>query len=152
MNQDIVSQLKSLKRITPHASFAARSKAELFALTQPRVVIAPWFSLRFAGAVAFTLVLLLGAAAFAFPPRPTLSASLNEGLLTQEFNALPINIELDELTYREATKQTVASTIGEIQETEAAHLNASVIESELSSLEAESTSSKIDSLLDEVLQ
>lgn len=149
MNPNITEQLKALKRIAPHSAHAARSRAALLSAIQPKV--APWPSLQWAGAFAFALVLLF-VATFSLPAAPTLSASLNEDLLSGEFGDLPINIELQELTYRAATERTLESAISEIGETEAAHLNSSILSSELSSLEPESTSTEIDALLESVLE
>jgi hypothetical protein len=150
MNHDITTQLKALKRIAPHPAYHARSRAILLTAMNPRV--SPWHSLQWAGALAFALVLLF-VATFSLPADPTLSASLNENLLSGELNDLPINIELRELTYRAATERALQSAITEIGGTEASHLNADILTSELSSLrEAESSSSEIDALLNDVLE
>jgi hypothetical protein len=149
MNPDITAQLKALKRITPHASFAARSRAELMALTTPPHN--PWRVLEWAGAFAVALVLLF-AATFSLPPESTLSASLNEGALVGELNNLPINIELSELTYRAATEATISSAMSEIETTEAQHLNTDILSSELSAFEPEASSSEVEALLHAVLE
>ena len=149
MDHDITSQLKALKRIAPTATHAFRGRAMLLAALEPRVN--PWRSFQWAGALAFALVMLF-VATFSLPAEPTLSASLNEDLLLGELRELPINIELRELTYRAATKVTVESAIAEIGETEASHLNSEILSSELSSLEAESSSTEIDALLERVLE
>lgn len=148
-HESLTTQLKGLKRIAPHPAQRARGRAMLLAALEPRM--SPWHSFQWAGALAFALVLLF-VATFSLPAKPTLSASLNEDLLTGELADLPINIELQELTYRAATERALTSAIAEIGETEAPHLNSSVLSSELSSLETESTSSQVDALLDAVLQ
>ena len=149
MNHDITSQLKALKRIAPHPAHASRARATLLAALEP--ARAPWHSFQWAGALAFALILLF-VATFSLPAEPTLSASLNEDLLSGELSDLSINIELQELTYRAATERTVKSAIAEIGETEAAHLNPEILSSELSSLEGESSSTEIDALLERVLE
>lgn len=149
MNHDITKQLKALKRITPHTAFALRSRAELLAIATPRAH--PWRSLQWAGGFAFA-VLFLFIATLSFPAEPTLSASLNENVLTEEFEGLAINIELQELTYRAATERAIVSAIMEIEGTEGSHLNTAILSSEFSSLESEASSSQIDALLEEVLE
>lgn len=149
MDREIISQLKALKRIAPHPTYAARSRAALLASAAPR--LNPWHSLQWAGAFAFAVVVLF-VATFSLPARPTLSASLNENLLSGELNDLSINIELQELTYRAATERALQTAITEIRGTEATHLNADILESEWSSLEAEDSSSEIDGLLERVLE
>lgn len=150
MNHDIPTQLKALKRITPDAAFAARSRAMLVGIHAPRTGL--WHSLQWAGALGFALMLLFVVATFSIPARPTLSASLNAELLTGEMNDLPINIELQELTYRAATEHTLESAITEVGKTEGSHLNEDVLSSELSALESENSSSEIDALLNDVLE
>lgn len=149
MDHEIISQLKALKHIAPHPTYAARSRATLLASATPR--LNPWHSLRWAGALSFALLFLL-VATFSLPARPTLSASFNDGVLTDEFETLPINIELRELTYRAATERAVTSAITEIGATDGTHLNAAILFSELSALEPSASSSEIDTLLESVLQ
>ncbi|MFH0806588.1 MAG: hypothetical protein V1885_02600 [Candidatus Brennerbacteria bacterium] len=149
MNHDIATQLKALKRIAPHPAYVTRSRATLLAAVNPP--LSPWHSFQWAGALAFAMALLF-VATFSLPAKPTLSASLNENLLSGELNDLSINIELQELTYRAATERALASAITEIGETEASHLNTEILSSELSSLQTESTSSEIDALLERVLE
>ncbi|MBI2278823.1 MAG: hypothetical protein HYU81_02040 [Candidatus Brennerbacteria bacterium] len=152
MNPDIFEQLKALKRIAPHPAYTARARAALIAATTPHPNIGLWHALRWAGALTFALVLLFFVATFSIPARPTLSASLNEELLTGELDKLPINIELRELSYRVATEGAVQSAMREIEKTEAAHLNAEVLSSELSSLETENQQNKVDALLETMLE
>lgn len=149
MNHDIATQLKALKRITPHTAFVARSRAELLAVAAPR--IHPWRSLQWTGAFAFALLFLF-IATLSFPAEPTLSASLNENVLTEELDGLSINIELQALTYRAVTEHAIAAAITEIKGTEGSHLNTEILSSELSSLESELPSDQIDALLEEVLE
>jgi len=149
-HHDITEQLRALRRVQPHAGFAARSRANLLALQRPRV--SPWGAFRWAGALAFAVAFLF-LATFALPPKPTLSASFNEGVLTGELENLPVNIELRELSYRAVTERAISSAIAEIGETEGAHLNSDILSSELSTLEpALQGGAEIDTLLDEVLQ
>ncbi|GEM_PF-3021719 len=151
MTNHIAAQLKALKRVRPHPALMAHGRTRLLAALEPRITASPWRSLEWAGALTFALMFLF-VATFSLPAKPTLSASLNEELLSGELAELPINIELQELTYRASTERTLESAIAEITETEGAHLNSSVLSSEFSSLEAASSSSDIDVLLDKVLE
>lgn len=130
-------------------AFAVRSRAELLAIATPRV--RPWRSFQWAGAFAFALLFLF-IATLSFPAEPTLSASFNENVLTEELDGLAINIELQALTYRAVTERAITSAITEIEETEGSHLNTAILSSELSSLKLETSSSQIDALLEEVLE
>lgn len=153
MNPDITTQLKSLKRITPHPAYAARGRAMLLAAARPRVN--PWRSLQWAGAFTFAMITLFIVATLSLPAEPTLSASLNESVLAGELESLPINIELRELTYRAATERTIQSAITEISGTDdAAHLNPEILSREATKLESENSPQEraIDTLLDRVLQ
>jgi len=149
MDHHITSQLKALKRIAPHPAHAARGRVRLLATLEPRVN--PWRSFQWVGALAFASFLLF-VATFSLPAAPTLSASLNEDLLSGELSDLSINIELQALSYRAATDAALNSAIAEIGETEASHLNPEILSSELTALETESSSTEIDALLERVLE
>jgi len=89
---------------------------------------------------------------FVLPGKQVSSASLDSQKLNQEFNNLSINIQLDEISYRQDVNQTIASALSEISGTNAKHLNSSILEKEISGLKInQNQNGEIDEMLESVM-
>lgn len=156
IHREITEKLKTLQGIEPDAAFRARLKAEILSLSPKKnfVGLASLSSANvlrafsFGGiAVASVIVALV---VFA-PARTPAIASLENSQLADELSGLSINIQLEEIAYRNATDRVISSAITEIQNTETKHLNPSVIREEQENLEdVRVRNVEIDKLLGEL--
>lgn len=161
MNQkEIISQLEKLKSVNPDQAFFLRSKKTVLAIEPERQRFLGFglFSPMFLGG-AF-VVLLAVAAGFLVFFSPAITgmpayASLNSENLNKELDSLTINIQLQEIQYRQSIEKTVNSALHEVGNSETRHLSRDVLEQEKSAFNAlpsSSTSSKtIDALLDKII-
>jgi hypothetical protein len=112
-----------------------------------------WPNLRLAGAFA-SLVAVLLTSIFLFSGDSASTALASPEVLSKEFSSLNINIELQEIDYRQNVNQTIASAISEISDNKTRHLNQDVLNSENKNLDLDvmGTDPQIDQLLDSVIQ
>lgn len=153
MQYDPIEQLKKCRSITPDPAFLSHSRRLVLAATPASTRV--WFSLpalRLAGILG-VLAMVLGTSSFLFPTKPVLSSSLNADSLREEIRNT-IAIQVQEITYDQETNTAITNAIDEIKNTETKHLNTDIIEGEadLLSIEDDTDASKIDALLEEVLQ
>lgn len=137
MHYDLTQQLKRLRAIEPDRRFVARSRNLILTPAPTAPVPLRWPLVAWAtGGVAITatLVVLLATPQFSAPQR-VLASSLNQVTLESEFNNLPINIQLQEISYNQSLNQTIASAIHEIGDSSTSHLNRDLLESEGASVD-----------------
>ncbi len=154
MNDQIIRQLRRLKSIEPDPSFVLGSRRSILAIKKQEPVFAfTWPNLRFVGAFA-GLVAVLVTSIFLFSGKSAPSALASPEVLSKEFSNLNINIELQEIDYRQNVNQTITSAISEISDNKARHLNQDVLNSESNNLNLDAAGSdpQIDQLLNSVIQ
>ena len=152
MNDRIIQQLKRLREIEPEAGFAAGSRRTILAFKKEQAPILVWPNLRMVGAFA-GLVAVLSASIFFFSGQNAQEALASPEVLNNEFAALNINIELQEISYRQDVNKTISSAISEIGSTNANHMNKDVLnaESEKFNLDTLESNPQIDRLLEQVI-
>ncbi|MEK7169319.1 MAG: hypothetical protein AAB377_01795 [Patescibacteria group bacterium] len=152
MNDRIILQLKRLREIEPEAGFVAGSRRTILALKKEQVPVFVWPNLRMVGAFA-GLVAVLSASIFFFSGQNAQEALASPEVLNNEFAALSINIELQEISYRQNVNKTISSAISEIGSTNANHMNKDVLnaESEKFNLDTLESNPQIDRLLEQVI-
>jgi len=153
MNETIIKQLKKLKAIEPDANFASMSRRSILAMkTESRM---PFWKVNFrmvaglSGAVA-----ALAAWVFLFSGPSASTAFASPELLNQEFTNMNINVEVQQIDYRQNVNKTITSAISEISSNKLSHLNQEVLNSEVGSFSSDATGTdpQIDQLLDKVIQ
>lgn len=150
-NQDITEKLNSLRFIEPDAAFARTSKTLIFN-SEPAVKTWSFPVWRLASSAVLATILLTFIFYQAVRPEPVLSSSFNPQSLAQEFKNLTINVQIQEISYRQEMNQTVSSALNEVKSTNASHLNQSILQSENSVLELQdSINPEIDKLLEKVI-
>lgn len=158
MIYDPITQLKRLRDIRPDTKFAEKSRLVLLS-QKPAFSISYLFSSRkslmLTGAFVGVAAVLLLLSPFLFViQKPTLSSLNNSINLDQELNNLSINIELKEISYQNNANRTITAAITEISNTQANHLNPSILNSESEALDAgenAENSDNIDKLLERVI-
>ncbi len=152
MNDQIIKQLKRLRYIEPDAGFMSASRRSILAMRNHEPV-STWFNLRTAGIFA-GLVAVLTTSIFLFSSRSASTAMASPEVLNNEFTSLNINMELQQIDYRQNVNQTITSAISEISNSKASHLNKDVLNSESNglNLDASGTDPEIDQLLNSVIQ
>lgn len=152
MHNDLTTQLKKLRGITPDPDFSRRSKSVILALhSHPHATM---FRMPFALFTAGVVAMVLLVAVVVFPAtRPSVSiSSLNADRLAQELNTLNISVQLKEIRYQQVSNQEIASAINEIGDTRTRHLNSDVLRSEQERIEPQKTANpEIDQLLEQVI-
>lgn len=154
-------QLKLLRAIEPDRDFALRAKMEILrtAPNETRGISLPSFirtlrtpAFAWSGfALTAVLIVVVVGTPILFP-KPTMSASLSADTLLEEYNSLPINIQLKEISYDQTVNQTVSSAISEVSDTKTKHLNSELINSEANKVApVDATTSNVDSLLDQAI-
>lgn len=151
--KNLTRQLKTLSAIEPDEHFVAATRRGILALPgSPSRRI--WGALPlWATAFAMFVVSIVTATSLT-RPNPALSAVENPELLSQEFNSLTINVELQGITYHQTVNQTITSALSEISSNNMRHLNQELLRSEeehFNVLIDETDSSQIDTLLDKVI-
>lgn len=157
----IIQSLKEFKKIEPDSFFVQNSKQQILFSPQLKPQWDLPFKLAFSLAIVFVV---LGITAFSLmmieEPKSNFSANINNfdaRILSAEFNTLPINIQLEELTYNQKINETIASVLKEISENKTSNLNPQILEKEKNKLEEESPyldnspSQKIDELLNKII-
>ncbi len=155
MNQkEIIQKINKLKQILPSPELATRGRVMIFANDLPHNNnnrrVAPWLI----WASGFALAILVAAVSITNlnNSNQALAASLNPEKLTQEFNDLTINIELQNISYHQDVNQSIASALNEIGSNQAKHLNPDILQSEEQNLNLNSgTNPKIDQLLNKII-
>lgn len=152
MNDRIILQLKRLREIEPEAGFAAGSRRTILAFKKEQPPVFAWPNLRMVGAFA-GLVAVLSASIFFFSGQSAKEALASPEVLNNEFAALNINIELQEISYRQDVNKTISSAISEIGSTNVNHLNEDILnsESERFNLDAPESNPRIDQLLQKII-
>ncbi len=158
LNNQLIEQLKRLKTIEPDPIFKERGRVLILARTKK---LAPRFRfslpiLTWSGVFAAVVIILTIATADLAKPKEALSSSFDSKKLNEEFSNLNVNIQLNEIKYQQNVNQTINSALTEISQTQAKHLNQSILQKEASDLdfssETQSKSQQIDQLLDNVLK
>ncbi len=152
MEDRIITQLKKFKSIGPDAHFAAGSRRTILALRKEQPVFT-WPNFRFVGTLAGVLA-VVAASVFMFSGNSATKAFASPEMLNQEFDNMNINIELQEISYRQNVSQTISSAITEISDNKLSHLNQDILKSESGGLDLNVPDSglQIDKLLDKVVQ
>lgn len=160
MQPKIIEQLKKLKSIKPGAGFVATARQLILAAPQPRRFIFPLQILAgrsvwaLGGAVA-VLILVLTISIAGFGRVSTFSDLTNSEEIDREFKNLSINIQLQEISYRQSLNEVIASALGEISDSGPSYLKSSILERELDSLEEIGNNlekrEKIEELLDKII-
>ncbi len=149
-------QLKQLKRISPSPAFMARTKIEILA-EKPKLSYGDLFYFwmkkpAVIGSFAFIAVCI--ALVSFLSPSPTASSLQNPEMISEEMNALAINVHLKELTYQKNADSMIMAAITEIKDSKSSHLNPSILDEESSkfdSLYEQSDNENINKLLDSVI-
>jgi len=150
-NEEIKKSLSELKVVSPDAAFKRAVKAMILSRV-PEKTVSFRFPFLKIGSVLAAIILIITAFTMEFSPTPALSSSFNPGSLEKEFQGLTINVQIEEVEYRERANQTIASALNEIENTNVKHMNNSLIEGEAESIGIESaTNPEIDALLDTVI-
>lgn len=141
-HREITEKIKMLQRIEPDAVFRARVKTELLSLPpKKKLLFLTRFSSKninilrvfsFGGAAVAAIVMTF---VFFAPARTPAIASLENSQLVDELSGFSINIQLEEIAYRNAADQIISSAITEIRNTEIKHMNPSVIKEEQEKLD-----------------
>ncbi len=149
MDKNIIDKLHTLKQATsPDAEFAAHTRRLLFAIQPIPHRFPTWV---FAVTAAVILVAVSG---LLLPSSPTISSSLDAKFLQEEFNDLNINIQLQEITYRQDINETISSALDEVSGTHISHLNPDILKSEeklIDELQLENDGPRIDIMLDQII-
>ena len=124
MNQQIIQKLKKLSNIEPDPSFVEGSRRLILAMPPKRKSLVTFMPIwGWAGALAlFILVTALSYISLISVERPTVSYFFNANDLSQEFNNLSINIQLEEINYQQEIDRVIASALYEISNTNSNHL------------------------------
>lgn len=151
-NQQIIRQLNNLKTIEPEPGFIQRTRGLIFAAPaiRPRSWVWPW---AWAGALAILLLVFTLTMANPFTPRPKLSLFFNQQDLKQEFNDLTVNIQLQEINYRQNLDSAIGLALNEISDRQPDHLNTALLQKEQDALEANGVNKQkeINELLNQVI-
>jgi hypothetical protein len=154
MQPKIIEQLKKLKSVKPGTDFAAATRQLILAVPQPRRFIFPVQIWALGGAVA-VLILVLVISIAGFGRISTLSdLTTNSEEIDREFKNLSINIQLQEISYRQSVNEVIASALGEISDSGPSYLKSSILERELDSLEIGNNlekREKIEELLNKII-
>lgn len=152
-NQEIISQLKRLRELRPHAEYAATSRRAILAHSQEaRFPFSLLFQPVYAGTFALSVLLLVALSFFFIGGRTPTYASLDADALSTELEDLIINIELQEVAYSATVQETVAVALREIGNDDLPHLNTNLIENEGDLFEFQDEGNpEIEELLDTLL-
>jgi len=150
--KNLAKQLKTLSVIEPDVEFVAATRRGILVVPGKRRSmwgVAPLWATAFA-----MLNVSIITATSLTRPSPALSAVENPELLSQEFNNLTINVELEAITYRQTVDQTIASALNEISSNTMRHLNKELLQSEEERFDVlieAGNNSEIDTLLNKVI-
>lgn len=156
-NEDLIKALRAFQTLAPRADFVARGRAQFTGGPAPVLTTSPtvwfyWFK-NYWQVPAFSL-LLMAMFIFSYHLLATSTklvfSALNSEKITEEYAGL-INIQLSELKYQQKADLAIASALNEIANN-TSHLNSSVLESEIRSLDIpEGSSDNVDSLLEKII-
>ncbi len=149
---NLAKQLKTLSTIEPDEHFVAATRRGILAL--PRNRNRAWGILPLWATAFAMLVVSIVTATSLTRPSPALSAVGNPEALSQEFNDLTINVELQAITYHQTVDQTIASALSEISSNSMRHLNQELLRSEEDRFNVpvnDTNNSQIDTLLNKVI-
>jgi hypothetical protein len=152
--RQIKRQFKQYSALSPDEAYARGSRAMILSSEQNRARFSGMGFPALFGAGAFALLAFVGIyMAGVLGDRgsaPTYaSASLDAALLSEELAGLRIDIQLEEVTYRQSVHNTIASALDEISDDQISHLNQDLLWSELEALDV---SDKAGNDIDELLQ
>ena len=152
MNHDLIQKLNNLKPIAPDAVFVKKCRDALLSVRTKKSPVFNWPVFVWSGAFA-VLALAVSISVVLTAPKQAVSASLDPNKLNKEFNNLAINIQLQEISYRQNINQTITSALSEISDTNTKHLNKAILEKEKNDLNAsQPQEQKIDELLETVIK
>jgi hypothetical protein len=146
-----IENLKILKQVKPDNAFVKGTK-NLILATKPHTKHLPIWATSLALMSAF--ILLITSGIIISNQNPTISSSLNESFLTEEFNDMDLNLQIEEITYSQDIHDTIASALNEISNSKTNHMNSSIIESEndyINQLENVENEEEINNLLNRVI-
>jgi hypothetical protein len=146
-----IENLKILKQVKPDNAFVKGTKSLILA-TKPHTKHLPIWATSLALMSAF--ILLITSGIIISNQNPTISSSLNESFLTEEFNDMDLNLQIEEITYSQDIHDTIASALNEISNSKTNHMNSSIIESEndyINQLENVENEEEINNLLNRVI-
>lgn len=149
----IINQLNKLKAIEPDKDFV--QKTRILILTTPTLKptrrIWRWFLVS-AGAFAVLLLTLTLISNFAVKPK--ISAFFNQQDLKTEFNNLNVQIQLQEIAYRQNLDSVISLALNEISDKQPRHLNPMLLQKEQASLETDNINQQqkeINNLLNQII-
>ncbi len=153
MSQDLKKQLKRFRTIEPDESFLRGSKALIFSFEKKRNFTVKTYLVAWAASFALVFLVILG---YVFiPTRGNVLPLASAETLNRELADMNINITLQEVSYNNEVNQTINNAISAITSNKAPHLNGDVLQSESAKITSSTVtdqSSKIDNLLNQVLQ
>jgi hypothetical protein len=151
-NKEIIKNLKLLKEIEPDESFANRTRNIVLATTPHSRFIPAWVA---GFALAALFISLISYSFIFYNHNPSISSSLEKNFLVNEFNEMDINLQVKKITYSQDVNKTIASALSEITESQADHMNPSILEAEkeyINQLETtKGNDEEIDKLLNKVI-
>jgi len=157
MQPEIIKQLKKLKSIRPETNFVFTAKQNILTTPQKRFFTFTYFQTRFL-LTGTTIVLLLTLTLSIANLSKTSSLSKNffsnPEEITREFENLDINIQLQEINYRQNINEIIALALNEITDKEPTYLKSSILENELNSFKINNNTEKnekIEELLNKII-
>lgn len=133
--RNIKDQLKQFRMIRPDAAYVSRTRAAILA-ERPTVPVKTYFSfsrVATAGAFVFAAALLFLFASLDAPTltaKPSLSSLEDTQALQQEFDAMNITIQLNDISFQTDADKTITAAITEITDTKTQHMNPDTLRSE----------------------
>lgn len=154
MNQDIIQQLKKLKKVRPASGFQTQTRLLILAtpVAKRSIFTLPW---ALAGSLAAIVLVIASLVSLNSLNKPAISSFPNPEDIGLEFDNLSINIQLQEISYRQSVNEVIASALDEISDINPRYLKQSLLENELESFDingALERQSQINELLDKIIE
>lgn len=152
--QDLIKQFESIRSLEPDPGFVSNSKNIICAVKPERGFgIFRAFQPAFLGSFAVMVAVVMGAYFVGSRGESTLGyTSLNGERISNELDGANIDIELQELAYKQSINSAVASALQEIGNDRVSHLNGPLLKSESAGFsvqqKTDETGTKIENLLD----
>jgi len=157
MQSEIIKQLKNLKAIKPEPDFTASAKQFILTAQKPRRFIFDYLQTWVLATTAIVLLIVLTISVADFYKTLSLSKNfINPEEINYEFENLNINIQLQEISYRQSINETIAAALDEISDKKPTYLKTNILEKELNSLKInngnnQEQNQKIDELLNKII-
>ena len=131
-NQEIITQLKKFSAVKPDEGYSKGSLALIVSSPKKTGLFFGFLKSTLAGVAVFSLVAVVGVYLVGIwgEGEQTPYVSLNSEDIASELADLNINIELEEVEYRQSVHHAIASALDEISSDEVSHLNRSLLEAE----------------------